>query len=407
MKILYYDCFAGISGDMNLGAMVDLGVSSEYIVSELSKLNIDGYKINFSHDNRKGIYGTKADVILTHENEYDHEHQHEHEHHHSRNYDDIRKIINNSKLSDNVKKLGLKIFLKVAEAEAKVHGKSIEEVHFHEVGAVDSIVDIIGAAICFDYLKVDKVLCSTVEVGSGFVKCEHGILPVPAPATTEILINVPIKSGIIPFEATTPTGAAILATLVNEFTDKKVFVIKKTGYGIGHKDGDVPNVLRVMLAEENTLEYKGGPKTESEEKYYMMECNIDDMNPELYDFIMERLFNAGAQDVFITPIIMKKGRPAVKFSILSNEKSQAELEKILFTETTTLGLRKYEVQKSMLDRKIDIINTELGEVRVKSCYFENQKIKSKIEYEDCKRIAKEKKIEIRKVYEIIQKNLQS
>lgn len=237
MKILYYDCFSGISGDRNLGALIDLGVDKDYLIGELSKLSISEYEIKVKRDARRGISGTRVDVLIE-------------EGHHHRNINDIKEIINKSSLSENVKKISLDIFLKVAEAEAKVHGKSIEEVHFHEVGAVDSIVDIVGAAVCFDYIKADMVLSSPVETGSGFVKCVHGILPVPAPATAEILCGIPLKSVGIPFEATTPTGAAILSTVASKFTEKKDFVINKIGYGIGYKDeGDVPNVLRVFLGE--------------------------------------------------------------------------------------------------------------------------------------------------------------
>lgn len=291
MKILYYDCFSGISGDMNLGALIDIGVDKDYLISELLKLNISGYEIKVKKDVKNGISGTKVDVVLgsinkhakelscehnndvheylhQHNNEQKHDHNHNHEHkyehdnihkhthsisdyHEHRNLMDIEQIVQASGLNENVKNISLKIFEKVAEAEAKVHNKSIEEVHFHEVGAVDSIVDIIGAAIGLDYLKVDKVECSTVEVGSGFVKCAHGILPVPAPATIEILKNIPIKSNIS-FEATTPTGAAILAYSVDEFTDDKNFSVKRIGYGIGNKDDkDIPNVLRIFICERN------------------------------------------------------------------------------------------------------------------------------------------------------------
>lgn len=268
MKILYYDCFAGISGDMNLGAMIDIGVDKEYLLKELSKLNIsDEYEIKIKKDMKKGIQGTKVDVILkhehTHDNKEDHnghcnnihegEHHHEHLHEHvHRNLKDIEDIINGSTLNDNVKKLSLNMFMKVAKAEGKVHGKPLDEVHFHEVGATDSIIDIVGAAICLDYLKVDKIMASNVELGGGFVKCAHGLIPVPAPATVEILKGIPVKSGVVPFETTTPTGAAILSGNVDEFSEIKEFLIDKIGYGIGQRDVDIPNVLRVYLGEKKT-----------------------------------------------------------------------------------------------------------------------------------------------------------
>lgn len=262
MKILYYDCFSGISGDMNLAAMVDLGVPKEYLIEELKKLNIDHeYELNMTREVKNGISGTKADVILTsrhhHDNENDEHKEHNlhhhgvNNHHHHRNLEDIESLIINSNLKGKVKNLSLNIFKIVAEAEARVHNKEIYEVHFHEVGATDSIIDIVGAAICCDYLEVQEIFCSTVEVGSGFVHCAHGVLPVPAPATVEILKDIPIRKGNVPFEATTPTGAAILKSLVNQFTDKEEFKVLKVGYGIGHKDFDkIPNVLRVFIAEK-------------------------------------------------------------------------------------------------------------------------------------------------------------
>jgi len=276
MKILYYDCFCGISGDMNLAALIDLGVPKEYLIQELSKINLNSeYEIKIERSAKLGITGTRVDVILKgklddethisdkdlhgHNLEHSHhnsdeeqhhtENNHSHEHHH-RNLKDIEEIINASDLSDKVKKLSLDMFMKVAEAEAKVHGKPLYEVHFHEVGAIDSIVDMVGAAICLDYLKVDKIMASPVQVGGGFVKCAHGLMPVPAPATVEILKNIPINAGIVQFETTTPTGAAILAANVEEFTRNVDFSIKKIAYGIGHRDLEIPNVLRVYLGEK-------------------------------------------------------------------------------------------------------------------------------------------------------------
>lgn len=392
MRILYYDCFSGISGDMNLGAMIDAGVDPQYLLSELSKLNVDDeFKLLINKDSRKGINGTKVDVILKHT------HEDEHYIHHHRNLKDIEKIINNSNITDKSKELSLKIFMEVAKAEAKVHGKSIDEVHFHEVGAIDSIIDIVGAAICFEYLRIDKIMSSTVEVGSGFVKCAHGILPVPAPATAEILKNIPIKSGGIPYEATTPTGAAILSAVVTEFTDNKTLNITKIAYGIGTKDeGNIPNVLRVFICEgenklEASLELKKGNAS-------ILECNIDDMNPEFYSYVINKLLENGADDAFMTPIIMKKGRPAVMLSVLTKEETLEALEKIIFIETTTLGIRKYNVSKEMLIRKEEKIMTNFGEVNVKRAFLNGCQLKCKAEYEDCVKIATEQNLPLHEVY---------
>ncbi len=398
MKILYYDCFAGISGDMNLGAMLDLGIKEDYLLSELKKLNLPGYHIHVKKDQRRGIEGTKVDVKLSHHSHNDdasHKH-HDHSSHVHRNLEDIENIINASSLNDNVKSLSKDIFLKLAKAESKVHGKQINEIHFHEVGAVDSIVDIVGAAICFNYLKVDKVLCSTVELGSGFVKCNHGTLPVPAPATAEILQNIPTKKGTLPFETTTPTGAAILATLVDEFTDNTEFTFTKAAYGIGHKEADIPNALRVFLGES-----KKKPSSKNDttaETATIIECNIDDMNPELYDYIIEKLFKNGADDVYTTPIMMKKSRPAITLSVLCNKNQEDSILEILFTETTTLGIRKYCVDKVMLQRSFSEIDTPFGKVTVKSGLYNGKIIKAKPEYNECKKIAEEKNIPIQEIY---------
>ncbi|QIB27043.1 nickel pincer cofactor biosynthesis protein LarC [Caloranaerobacter azorensis] len=399
MKILYYDCFSGISGDMNLGAMIDLGVDKEYLINELSKLNLDSeYEIRIRRENKKGIDGTKVDVIL--KNKYDHSHNHTHSHTH-RNLKDIEDIINSSSLNENVKKLSIDMFIKIAQAEAKVHGKSLYEVHFHEVGAVDSIVDIVGAAICIDYLKVDKIMASHVQVGGGFVNCAHGLIPVPAPATVEILKGIPIKSGLVPFETTTPTGAAILAVNVDEFTDEMNFTIEKIGYGIGSRDLKIPNVLRVYIARENEK------KTEYDlhNKQYILETNIDDMNPEIYSYIEKKLFDKGALDVFRTPIIMKKGRMAVKLSVLVNEKDIKAIQEVIFRETTSIGIRKYEVEKIMLKRDFSKIITNYGEVTVKNSYYKGERIKSKPEYEDCRRLAEENNVPIGEIYREVYKRI--
>lgn len=386
MKVLYYDCFCGISGDMNLGALIDLGVEKDYLINEISKLNLDSeYEIKMEKALKRGISGTKVDVILK---------NHHHEHHH-RNLGDIKNIINNSSLKDRIKKLSIDIFMKVAEAEALVHNKPLEEVHFHEVGAVDSIIDIVGAAICLDYLKVDKILASSVQVGGGFVKCAHGIIPVPAPATVEILRNIPIKSDIVQFETTTPTGAAILAANVEKFIDKVDFSIEKIGYGIGHKDLEIPNVLRVYLGKEE-------PNEEVEEQY-IIETNIDDMNPELYEYVEEKLFTSGALDVYKTSIVMKKGRPATKLTILTNLKNERSILDVIFKETTSIGVRKYKVDKIMLNREIVQIDTKYGKVRVKNSYYNGELVKYKAEYEDCKRIASQNNAAILDVYKEVNK----
>ena len=276
MKILFYDCFSGISGDMNLGAMIDLGVDQEYLERELEKLDLKGWKLEVHKAQRHGIRGTMVTVKQT-----------RHEHHH-RHLSDIEEIIGRSSLDEATKKLSMKIFMKLATAEASVHGIPVNNVHFHEVGAVDSIIDITGAAICFNALGVDEVHVSAIELGGGTVKCDHGRLPVPAPATAEILKGVPVKMNGVDFEATTPTGAAILSALGNKFNSNVPVRITRTGYGVGQKDHpEVPNLLRVFLGETIDDSMTGHDAL-------LIECNIDDMNPELYEHITEKLFSEGA-----------------------------------------------------------------------------------------------------------------
>jgi len=417
MKILYYDCFSGISGDMNLGALLDLGIDEKYLIEELKKLSLNGYEIKVSRGIRKGIEGTKVDVtLLEHdhaEEAHNHEHSHNeaqerhshghlsnnHSHNEHRNLKDIEEIIDCSELNSKVKELSKKMFMKVAQAEAKVHGKPLYEVHFHEVGALDSIVDIVGAAICISYLNVDKIMSSSIELGGGFVKCAHGIIPVPAPATVEILKGIPVKLGAVPFETTTPTGAAILAVNVCEFKDNNNFIVTKIGYGIGNRDTEIPNVLRVMLVEENDSMSTHQIQNQGEVSQEIVECNIDDMNPELYQSIIDKLLNEGALDVYLTPIIMKKGRPSIKISVLCMGAKLEKMKEVLFKETTTFGVRSFKVDKTMLQRNYTKVNTSYGEVTVKEAYYKGEKIKSKLEYEECKKIAEDRGISLREVYE--------
>ncbi|MBE0449506.1 MAG: nickel pincer cofactor biosynthesis protein LarC [Clostridia bacterium] len=406
MKALYYDCFAGISGDMNLGAMVDLGVSIEHIKKELSKLGLDGeFEIKLSKGDKHGIFGTKVDVIdlnakhaHAHDDDHDHHHhtQQSHDHTGMRDYGEIKKIIEISTLDERVKQYSIRIFDEIARAEAHIHNRTMDTVHFHEVGAIDSIVDIVGAAICFDALNVNCIMASKVETGSGFVRCDHGLMPVPAPATAEILKGVPICSKVEKNEMTTPTGAAILKAFVDEFTEDRNFTISEIGYGLGTRNLEIPNLLRVMLIELETH------KKTSTEKQWIIESNIDDMSSELLVYAEERLFKSGALDVYKTPIIMKKGRPAIKLSILVQDDRLDEVKKTLFKETTSIGLRMYAVEKQKLDRKFTKVNTSFGDVTLKEAYLDGECVNQKLEYEDCKRIALENEMSIKDVYEIIE-----
>ena len=372
MRILYYDCFAGISGDMNLGAMVDLGVDAEYLKNELAKLNIHGFELKLEKATRRGITGTLATIEID-----------DHHHHHHRHLHHIHEIVNESGLSESVKSNALKIFQFIAEAEAKVHNIDIQKVHFHEVGALDSIADIVGAAICLEYLKVDKVHSSAIQLGGGMVKCAHGIMPVPAPATALIVENIPVKTGLVQHEATTPTGAAILAATVDEFTENISLPITKTAYGIGQRDvSEVPNVLRLYLLEDKEV-----IEDVSHENSIVLECNIDDMNPERYEFLLEKLFENGASDAWLSPIIMKKSRPANMVSVLCASEKAELMKSILFEHSTTLGIRERQVVKNMLRRDEKTIETPFGKVRVKECFYKGNILRFKAEYDDCKALA--------------------
>ena len=387
MKILSYDCFSGISGDMNLGAMIDLGVDKTFLISELNKLNLAGWELIVQKDQRHGITGTKVTVKQT---------RHEHAHRH---LSDIEKIVNDSSLDIKTKELSLKIFMKIATAEALVHGTSIDHVHFHEVGAVDSIIDIVGAAICFNSLNIEGVHVSTVELGSGFVMCDHGKLPVPAPATAEIIKGIPVKKGGVDFEATTPTGAAILAVLGTNFSSDYPIKIEKTAYGVGQKEHpDVPNLLRVFLGETIS-------ESESGHDALLLQCNIDDMNPEFFEYISERLFKAGASDVFLSNIIMKKSRPGIVINIICEKELAETVKTIIFTESTSLGVRTFPFRKDTLVRKFETLNTIYGEVHVKRSYYKGEEVSCKPEYDECKRIATEKGIPVKEVYNNIMAKL--
>ncbi|MEZ0576727.1 nickel pincer cofactor biosynthesis protein LarC [Halodesulfovibrio aestuarii] len=425
MKILYYDCFAGISGDMNLAAMIDLGVDAEFLRSELGKLDLNSeFELEITKDSRSGIHGTRVEVHLRgegHAHEHDHthgqhknSHHHEHTHHHHgkeglknscahthkphRNFTDIKSIIMKSGLDERVKETSLNIFRKVAEAEAKVHAKPVDEVHFHEVGATDSIVDIVGAAICYHNLGVEGVWARSVELGSGVVHCVHGVMPVPAPATSEILHNIPISVGGTTHEATTPTGAAIIASLTDRFIDSPVMKIQRTGYGIGHRsETRLPNVLRAYLA---VVEQECSGKSEAR----LLQCNIDDMTGEMLGEAMDIFMEHGAMDAYFTPILMKKNRPGTLVSLLCGMDKEEYFKDLIFRHTTTLGIKSISVNKTALERSFERIEIPLGEVTLKHTHLNGVVIRSKPEFEDCKEIARRNGIPISDVYDAIHKH---
>ena len=507
MRVLYYDCFSGISGDMNLAAMLDLGVEESHLRNELSKLNIsDEFDLQITPSSKNGIHGTRVDVILTehhhhhhedenidHEHTHDHAHHHHHKnipdhhvhsskhshaknnqceyslqppnthpsirgsalpsvvqtpqqnqsthpssptsdqqtsdqppshhhphqpinhqpstshspshqpinhqpstshpHHHGRNLGDITTIIEKSTLAQSVKESSLAIFKRIAIAESHVHNCPIDEIHFHEVGATDAIVDIVGAAICREALQIEQVLCSSIELGGGFINCAHGRIPVPAPATIKILEHIPTRRGAVKHETTTPTGAAILATLVDRYTDTPTLTIEKTAYGIGHRDMEIPNMLRVQLGESSPLP--------AAVDAILLECTVDDMTAESLGYAMERLISAGANDVNFIPTTMKKSRPATIVSVLCTPKNQEAIKEIIFRETTTLGIKSINVSKTMLERRTTQYQTKYGAITIKEALLNGKTIRSKPEFEECATIARHEGIPLSAVYQEI------
>ncbi|MBI2654751.1 nickel pincer cofactor biosynthesis protein LarC [Candidatus Woesearchaeota archaeon] len=382
MKIIYFDCFSGISGDMIIGALLDLGLNLKYLEKELKKLKLQDYKIEAKKIVKNGISATKFKVI---EKKHD-------GHHNERNITEINSIIQKSKLNKNIKNTIKRIFLKIAVAEAKVHKTSISKVHFHEIGAVDTIIDIAGAVIGFNKLGIKKIYCSKLNVGTGFVEFSHGKWPVPAPATAEMLKGVPIYNNNIKSELVTPTGAAIITTLVKNFGEMPAMKLEKIGYGAGTKELSQPNVLRIFYGE---LDLNFGA---FDDKIMVMEANIDNMNPEIFPYVIERMMNNGALDAYTMPMEMKKGRHGIKITALCDKKDIYKLSKILFEETTTLGIRIFPAGRKKLEREIKTINIKYGKIRVKISRL-NGKIKNMApEYEDCVKIARNKKIPLKEIY---------
>jgi uncharacterized protein (TIGR00299 family) protein len=391
MKIAYFDCFSGISGDMTLGVLIDLGVEPKSLQSELAKLKLDGYELSFAKVKKHGITGTKANVELHH-----HEHSDHHDHHHGRHLSDILKLISDSELSDNVKIKSSRIFTKLGEAEAKVHDTDIEEVHFHEVGAVDAIVDIVGSVIGISVLGIEKIYSSPLPLGQGFVKSSHGIIPVPAPATVELLKGVPNKQSEIQCELVTPTGAAIISTLAEGFGAMPEMVINRVGYGAGTKDlTEQPNLLRVILGmAEGSYE---------SDIISVVETNIDDMSSQIYDLLIDKLLAMGALDVFLTPIVMKKSRPAIKLTVLVESTHLQEACACIFAETTTMGVRIYEVNRKKLSREMIEVETEYGKVSIKLGKIGGEVLKALPEYEDCKRLSEKHNVPVMKIHQAVLK----
>jgi len=384
MKTAYFDTFSGISGDMIVGAFISAGISLSDIEAEIQKLDMPGYSLSQKTVERNAISATLFEV-------------HSHGHHHSRSLKDIIELIKKSSLNEQVKERSIRIFNTLGYAEAKIHNVSSDEVHFHEIGAVDSIIDIVSAAICLDKLKIEKVFTSVIPLGRGFVDTQHGKMPIPAPATLEILKNYPVKFNDIPFELTTPTGAAIVAAESQGLLTDKNFITERIGYGAGTKEmPGIPNLFRLAIGE--LVEKYSSDET------YLIETNIDDMNPEFYPYVIEKLFDVGVHDAYLIPIIKKKGRPGIILSTLCESNKIDDVLKIIYSETSTLGVRILKTDRRKLDRGFEEVDTKYGKVEVKVTETSAGK-KFIPEFEACKKIALEKNIPISKVYnEILKKN---
>jgi uncharacterized protein (TIGR00299 family) protein len=382
-RVLYFDCFCGISGDMILGALVSLGVDLKAIQQGLKLLGVKGYTLNSRQIKRNGFIGTKVNVTL---------HKSSLKNHAARTFNDIKIIIDNSDLPQSVKFNSIEIFRRIGNAEAKVHGTTISKMHFHEVGAVDSIVDIVGSSLAIHLLGADVIVSSPVNTGEGFVKCEHGILPVPAPATLELLKDIPCYSSGIKKELTTPTGAVFIGYFAEKFESLPNMIVLNTGYGAGdHEFKELPNLLRVVLGKVE--------ESDDSQKLKVIESNIDDMNPEFYEHVMELLFKTGAIDVFFSPVHMKKNRPGILISVITTMEYFDSLIRVLLEETSTLGVRYYDINRITLQRTQKLIKTTLGNIRVKIGWVDESTRNISPEYEDCRKIALEKGIPIKRVYD--------
>lgn len=381
-RALYLSGFSGVSGNMFVGALLDAGFSEDVFRNMVSALPVSGYQLKIEKAVKRGISATHFDVVLDHAAHQPHRH-----------LADIVKIIKAARLSDTVKARSIAVFTKLAEAEAKVHGTTVKKIHFHEVGGVDAIIDIVGTVFGLETLGIEKVYAGNLRTGHGIIQCAHGSMPVPAPATAELLTGIPYTHGDIEKELLTPTGAALLAVLCDGFGDRPAgFVSDKTAYGAGGWDLDIPNVLRVQLG--NIAEKSG--------ELLVLETNIDDCNPQIFDYVMERLFKAGALDVWLTPIQMKKNRPAVTLSVLAPVKLQEKIEEIIFTETTTIGVRHYPVQRTVAERREEVVNTPWGSVRVKISANQGVVCSVTPEFDDCRTLAEANGVPLKEVFKAAQ-----
>ena len=386
--LAYFDCFSGISGDMTLGALIALGVPLNYLEDRLNSIPLADFDIVVTPVHRNGINAMSVNVGA-----YDN--------HTARNFSDIRSLIENCRLSERIKSTSLQIFEKLAASEARIHSCSVEEVHFHEVGGIDAIVDIMGTAICLDYLGIKNIIASHIPLGKGFVACSHGNLPVPAPATMDILKGIPVYGTDIPHELVTPTGAAIIVTLAEKFGTMPQMTITGVGYGAGRRELESrPNLLRIITGTE-WESATGLPGELPEDQISILETCIDDMNPEVFGYLMDRLFADGALDVYWIPIYMKKNRPGTMLQVLCHPDDKDSLIRRILSETTTLGVRYYECRRRLLWRDRFDVKTTYGNIPVKRIKDLQGNIRLVPEYSICEKIARELNIPLRIVYDTI------
>ena len=415
MKTLYLDLFSGISGDMFIGALIDLGVEAGQLEQELKKLRLEGYHLHVTRGRKASLEGVKFDVHLSNDHDHDiqppaqghnHSHSHAHPHEHDRTFAEIRQLITGSQLSNWVKQKAVAVFQRIAVAEGRIHGRPPDQVGFHEVGAVDSIIDISGACIGLEMLGKPRVLASPVVEGTGWIDCAHGRLPIPAPATLAILgaRGIPLSQCAEPNELVTPTGAALLAELVESFGPMQGVVAERIGYGLGTRDNQTrPNVLRAVLGEWRIEGQGAGTATEAHDwetdSTVVLETNLDDLNAEILGGFMEKALAAGALDVFHTPIQMKKNRPGVLLTVLSAEADADRFTELLMRETSTFGVRRYAAERRKLRREFVTVQTPYGAVTVKVGRLDGKVLQAAPEFESCRKLAEQAKVPLKEIYE--------
>jgi len=378
MRTAYFDCFSGISGDMILAALIDAGLSADHLRQALAGLPVTGWELETNRIKRGGIAASRVEVVVREDQP-------------QRHLDQILNILSSARLETDIVKTAGEVFTRLARAEARVHGMELSEIHFHEVGAVDAIVDVVGALVGLKLLKIARVFASPLPLGTGSVTCQHGVLPVPAPATLELLKDVPVRRSEIAGELVTPTGAAIITTLAEGFGSSPPLRLEKVGYGAGRRDLEgMPNLLRILIGTT-----REGIETDSTT---VLECNLDDMSPEFCGPLVETLLREGARDAFLTPVIMKKGRPGVMLTVLSPPEGIDTLSRVIFQHTTTLGIRSFETIRQKLPRRLVQVETPWGSVRIKVTEFDGRE-RAMPEYEDCLRVSQQQSLPLAEVYQ--------